>query len=309
MERCMKRAETSGRADDNPETMKNRVNNFFEHSQPVVDYYKQFGKVHTINATGSIQEVYTLTKRAILPECFCLLGPKASGKTTIGHTMSARVNIKVVDFLYFIRMNGLRGKEDEILVDEFIQFLSREQASRVLLENFPQNVNQAKFFMRNGTKPTRVFTLECSKDTCQERMYTLGETNPMYIKSAILSKKIKKYYEDAAQLIPFFEESANHIQINSDREIDNTMNDIYKHIEPTIIHVRPGGNAGDLCKDITTKLSQNHGYQNLDIKKVIVGECERNTDIGKELVHVVKSSKIISSELIIRMLKKIIYSG
>ena len=104
MARCMKRAETSGRPDDNPESMKTRVTNFFEHSQPVVNYYRKFGKVHTIDATGSIKEVYTRTKQAILPECMCLMGPKASGKTTIGHTMSGRVNIKLVDFLHFIKM-------------------------------------------------------------------------------------------------------------------------------------------------------------------------------------------------------------
>ena len=94
MARCSKRAETSGRADDNPETMKNRIDNFFKHSEPVVEYYKQFGKVHFIDATGSIQDVYSLTKKAILPQCMCLLGPKGSGKTTIGKQMNGRVNIK-----------------------------------------------------------------------------------------------------------------------------------------------------------------------------------------------------------------------
>lgn len=154
-----------------------------------------------------------------------------------------------------------------------------------------------------------MFTLDCSKDKCQERMYILGEGHPAYVKSPILSKKIKKYYQDAAELIPFFVDYTNHIEINSDRDLDNTMEDIYKYIEPTVIHVRPGGNAGELCKEIVNNLSENHGYQNLDIKKCIVGECERGTDIGKELVYVVKNSKIISADLIIRMLKKIIYSG
>lgn len=55
--------------------------------------------------------------------------------------MSGRVNIKLVDFNHFIRMQGLRGKEDDILVHEFIQYLSRETSTRVMLENFPQNIN------------------------------------------------------------------------------------------------------------------------------------------------------------------------
>ena len=58
LQRCMKRAETSGRSDDNPETIKTRVQNYFDQSLPVVDYYRKFGKVRHIDATGSIADVY-----------------------------------------------------------------------------------------------------------------------------------------------------------------------------------------------------------------------------------------------------------
>jgi len=34
---------------------------------PVVDYYKKFGKVRHIDATSSIQEVYSHSKAASLP--------------------------------------------------------------------------------------------------------------------------------------------------------------------------------------------------------------------------------------------------
>jgi len=57
-QRCMKRAETSGRSDDNAETILKRVENYFNQTVPVVDYYKKFGKVRHIDATGSISEVY-----------------------------------------------------------------------------------------------------------------------------------------------------------------------------------------------------------------------------------------------------------
>jgi len=67
IERCMKRAETSGRDDDNAETIKKRIQQFFDQSMPVVDYYKRFGKVRKIDATGSISEVYAQSKDAVLP--------------------------------------------------------------------------------------------------------------------------------------------------------------------------------------------------------------------------------------------------
>ena len=66
-QRCLKRAETSGRSDDNAETIVKRIENYFNQSLPVVDYYKKFGKVRHIDATGSIAEVYAQSKAAVLP--------------------------------------------------------------------------------------------------------------------------------------------------------------------------------------------------------------------------------------------------
>ena len=109
LQRCMKRAETSGRADDNAETIKQRVKTYFDQSLPVVDYYKKFGKVRQIDATGSIAEVYAQSKSAVLPQCMSVLGPKASGKSTIGAALSQRTNMKLIDFNDYLRVNGLQG--------------------------------------------------------------------------------------------------------------------------------------------------------------------------------------------------------
>ena len=79
-----KRAETSTRSDDKEDVIKKRIRNYLDQTLPVVDHYRKFGKVSEIDASGNIAEVYAQSKRAVLPQCTCLLGPKASGKTTIG---------------------------------------------------------------------------------------------------------------------------------------------------------------------------------------------------------------------------------
>jgi adenylate kinase family enzyme len=40
IERCMKRALTSGRSDDNEETIKARIQTYFDQTLPIIDYYK-----------------------------------------------------------------------------------------------------------------------------------------------------------------------------------------------------------------------------------------------------------------------------
>jgi adenylate kinase family enzyme len=213
LQRCMKRAETSGRSDDNAETIKTRVQNYFDQSLPVVHFYKQFGKVSHIDATGSIAEVYAQSKLSVMPQVMFMLGPKASGKTTIANRMAERTNMKVIDFNQFVHSNGLEGQDDETITQLFIASLIKERAQRIVLENFPKNQYQAKYFLRNGAVPSNVFCLSCSKDVCQERMIDLGENHPNYIASSILSKHVKEFHDNAAALIPYLKETTNFCSI------------------------------------------------------------------------------------------------
>lgn len=79
-----------------------------------------------------------------------------------------------------------------------------------------------------------------------------------------------------------------------------------------MIHIRTGGNASsnELRKTIIDELtSERWGYANLDVNALIRDENERRTPIGQEFLSMVQSGKIIPAETIVRMLRKIIYSG
>jgi len=62
LKRLLKRGETSGRIDDNTETIKKRFKTFLESSYPVVEYYRKFDKVQTIPSEDSVDEVYAKVK-------------------------------------------------------------------------------------------------------------------------------------------------------------------------------------------------------------------------------------------------------
>ena len=140
IERCMKRAETSGRDDDNAETIKKRIQQFFDQSMPVVDYYKRFSKVRKIDATGGISDVYACSKDAVLPQTMFVLGPKGAGKSTISGNLSDRTNADFLNFHEFKAGNGLADAGEEEGVLKLIQTLAEEPKPRVVLENFPENV-------------------------------------------------------------------------------------------------------------------------------------------------------------------------
>lgn len=56
--RLLKRAETSGRSDDNIETIKKRFKTFVQQSLPVADYFEKDGRLVRISAEQMPDEVY-----------------------------------------------------------------------------------------------------------------------------------------------------------------------------------------------------------------------------------------------------------
>ena len=104
-------------------------------------------------------------------------------------------------------------------------------------------------------------------------------------------------------------EHTNFAEVSTEGSFDKTMDLVNSRFEPCVIHIRPGASSNDLRKEITEKLSEEHGFINLDVNALIRDENERKTEIGQEMHSMVQSNRIIPAEMMVRMLKKIIYSG
>ena len=57
MTRLIKRGQESGRADDNEETIKKRLNVYHSQTAPLIDWYKQEGKYSHINGLGELERI------------------------------------------------------------------------------------------------------------------------------------------------------------------------------------------------------------------------------------------------------------
>ncbi len=58
VERMLNRGKQTGRADDNLETIKNRLQVYHNQTHPLREYYTNEGKYLPINGTGSVDEIY-----------------------------------------------------------------------------------------------------------------------------------------------------------------------------------------------------------------------------------------------------------
>ncbi|TFK93164.1 UMP-CMP kinase [Polyporus arcularius HHB13444] len=65
LKRLLERSKTSGREDDNVESIKKRFRVYKEQTMPVIEHYSKEGKVATIDATASIEEVHQKAKEIV----------------------------------------------------------------------------------------------------------------------------------------------------------------------------------------------------------------------------------------------------
>ncbi|KAM8934267.1 adenylate kinase isoenzyme 1 [Pelodytes ibericus] len=65
VKRLLKRGETSGRADDNEETIKKRLETYYKATEPVIALYEGRGIVRKIHAEGSVDDVFKQVSTAL----------------------------------------------------------------------------------------------------------------------------------------------------------------------------------------------------------------------------------------------------
>lgn len=75
--RLLNRGKTSGRADDNAESIHKRFRTFVETSMPVIDYFdKELRKLERVSAVGGVEDVYARVKEALKRNGFEEIGKK-----------------------------------------------------------------------------------------------------------------------------------------------------------------------------------------------------------------------------------------
>ncbi|XP_017292846.1 UMP-CMP kinase [Kryptolebias marmoratus] len=68
--RCLDRGKSSGRTDDNRESLEKRIQTYQQSTRPIVELYEKQGKVRTVDASRSVDEVFTDVKTILDKEGF-----------------------------------------------------------------------------------------------------------------------------------------------------------------------------------------------------------------------------------------------
>ncbi|XP_072220226.1 UMP-CMP kinase [Leuresthes tenuis] len=60
--RCLERGKSSGRTDDNRESLEKRIQTYLQSTRPIIELYEKHGKVRTIDASRCVDEVFADVK-------------------------------------------------------------------------------------------------------------------------------------------------------------------------------------------------------------------------------------------------------
>ncbi|XP_061433430.1 UMP-CMP kinase isoform X2 [Lethenteron reissneri] len=63
IDRCLERGKSSGRSDDNRESLTKRIETYLTSTKPIIDSYGVEGKVRRVDAAGTVAEVFAEVKK------------------------------------------------------------------------------------------------------------------------------------------------------------------------------------------------------------------------------------------------------
>ena len=236
-ERLLKRGETSGRSDDNEQSIIKRFKTFQEESVPIIKKYAELGKLRTINSSQSKEEVFEKVKALFAkPEVVFVVGGPGSGKGT------QCANIKeMFGYAHLSTGDLLRAEKDskspmsaeinKIMTEGklvptiiLIKLLKQEMEKigwdkKFLIDGFPrgqENVDVWQQHIGDSVNLKFVLYFELDEETMRQRLLKRGETSGRSDDNEeSIIKRFKTFQDESVPIIKKFENMGKLETINS----------------------------------------------------------------------------------------------
>ncbi|MFZ4464850.1 MAG: adenylate kinase [Bacteroidales bacterium] len=157
LDRMLERGKTSGRADDNIDVIKVRMQEYEDKTKPVINFYKEKEKYFPVNGVGSVDDIFanlcdTIDKNH-KQDFFnvVLLGKPGSGKGTQGEILARKYNLVYISTGKLLRKEIKADTEIGRIARPFMdrgEIVPDELAIRVIEHAIEINPNAAGFVFK-----------------------------------------------------------------------------------------------------------------------------------------------------------------
>ncbi|XP_065068415.1 adenylate kinase isoenzyme 5-like [Rhopilema esculentum] len=258
VERLLKRAEMSGRVDDNEETIKNRLEVFQNEICPIIEYFTARNKLSEISAVGTPEEIFeTVCKELELynlkmdakeqlkdTNIVFVLGGPGSGKGTQCERIVAKYGFchlstgdllreevqsgsKRAEALKAIMEKGELVSQDTILELLSEAMIKNKDAKGFLVDGFPRDVPQGQKFENEVGTCNFILYFDCSNECMTERLLGRAKTSGRVDDNEeTIKKRLKTFEEQTLPVLDVYGGQNKVQRINAERGIDEIFTDV-----------------------------------------------------------------------------------
>ena len=332
-QRLIERGKTSGRADDNIETIKKRFHTFLEVSYPVIEEYTKKGKCIKISSETTVDEVYEQTKAHFEPRplyhkniVFVLGGP-GSGKGTqcerlakefkLTHLSTGDLLRKEVENATEIgaMAQGLMKEGKMVPMSVMINLLRTEVEKNInspgfLIDGFPRSMEQAIDFEKTVGPCRAVLAFQCSLAVLEARLLERGKTSGRADDNIdTIKKRFTTFTEQSLPVIEYYKQKGKCTEVSSERPIDVVYNDAAViFTEPAPLHHPniffilggPGSGKGTQCAKIAKEFDLIH----ISTGDLLRREVENKTEIGQTVAKIMQEGGMAPGSMILGLLTR-----
>ncbi|XP_066293891.1 uncharacterized protein [Branchiostoma lanceolatum] len=264
-ERLLGRAKTSGRVDDNEETIKKRLDTFYSATEPVVSHYEEKGKLRKINAEREVEAIFADVCAALDgkeggkeddggkedslqgKKVIFVVGGPGCGKGTQCERIVAKygyTHLSSGDLLRDeVKSGSERGKKlteimekGELVPMSVVLDLLKEamlakagESQGFLIDGYPREVQQGAEFEEKIASCDCVLYFECSDETMTERLLGRAKTSGRVDDNEeTIKKRLTTFHNATEPVVQYYEDKKKLAKISAERPPDEVFTDVCK---------------------------------------------------------------------------------
>mmetsp|Transcript_35995 Transcript_35995/g.84363 ORF Transcript_35995/g.84363 Transcript_35995/m.84363 type:complete len:490 (-) Transcript_35995:182-1651(-) len=249
--RLLERSKTSGRADDNIDSIRKRFRVFKEESMPVVQTLESKGLLRRINAERSVEDVWATVKACFMPSVVFVLGGPGSGKGTQCSRISDRYGYNHLSAGDLLREERSRpGSKHGELIESYIRegrlvpieiTLALLEAAmrklgweggRFLIDGFPrsfENVRGWESALKDKVLVKCCLFFECSESVMEARLLERGKTSGRADDNiSSIRKRFHTFQEESMPVVAKYESEGLLRRINAELPVEEVWQKVCK---------------------------------------------------------------------------------
>ncbi|CAK88531.1 unnamed protein product (macronuclear) [Paramecium tetraurelia] len=336
-QRLLKRGETSGRADDNAETIKKRFATFINETKPIVADFEKKNKVVKVSAEASPDEVYENVKKALSNKG---VQPQKDLKCYL--FQEDQVQAKELNFSYGHLSTGDLLREEQKkegpiqaelksimeagklvpsdLVVKLMKKVKRKFRGKYLLDGFPhnqENIDSWNKILATLVDVNCLLYFECSDAEMTKRLLERAKTSGRADDNEeTIKKRLATFHSETKPVLGIFKEQNKLKVINSEQLVDVFYSNVKKIFKTSGLTVTLNGQRPAKGKYIiglvgapgtgkqvqSSRISKRFGFQHLSIKIIIRDEIKKNTQEAQTIKDCQKNNQPIPGKVVVKLI-------